>query len=64
MSCGGCVRHVTAALQSLPGVDVKQVEVGSAAVSRDASQTSDEAVIRALAAAGYEARKETSHDTR
>jgi len=58
MSCGGCVRHVTAALQALPGVDVKKVEVGSATVSWNAGQTSEEALIGALSTAGYAASRE------
>jgi hypothetical protein len=29
MSCGGCVRNVRAALEALPGVQVKQVTVGA-----------------------------------
>jgi copper chaperone CopZ len=62
MSCGGCVRHVDTALRALPGVTVQHVEVGSAQVAWDAAQSSADAIVAALAAAGYQAHQEDSHD--
>ena len=59
MTCQNCARHVTEAIQSVPGVRSASVslEGGRAAVrwTSDASQNIP-AVIRAVAAAGYEAR--------
>ena len=54
MSCGGCVRHVTQAVQSVPGVRVEEVKVGSARVTIDPDKTSRSAVVEAIRAAGYE----------
>ncbi len=62
MSCGGCVRHVATALRSLPGVDVQHVEVGSARVAWDADKSSEDAIVAALAAAGFRAHREASDD--
>ena len=62
MSCGGCVRRVEAALGAIPGVTVQHVEVGSAQVAWDAAQTSADAIVAALAAAGYQADKEDHRD--
>lgn len=56
MSCGGCVKHVTAALGTLPGVQVERVSVGSAEVLVDPAASSVDAVLTALAASGYPAR--------
>ncbi len=62
MSCGGCVRHVEAALRAVPGVNVQQVQIGSAQVAWDPAQSSEDAIVAALAAAGYQAHPEASHD--
>lgn len=56
MSCGGCVKHVTAALGTLPGVQVERVSVGSAEVLVDPAASSVGAVLKTLAASGYPAR--------
>ncbi len=56
MSCGGCVRHVTQALELVPGVRVEDVKVGSATISIDPQIASPEALIEAVNAAGYTAR--------
>lgn len=54
MHCGACVRRVSQALASTPGVAVEEVRVGAARL-----QTSDEpaaaAALAALAKAGYAA---------
>lgn len=54
MSCGHCVMHVTKALQALEGVEVTDVQVGSATVSLDLDKTSEQAVAGAVRQAGYE----------
>jgi copper chaperone CopZ len=54
MSCGGCVNSVRNALTRLPGVQVKQVEVGSATVAYDPSVTGPESVRAAIVNAGFE----------
>ncbi|MDE3068101.1 MAG: heavy metal translocating P-type ATPase [Verrucomicrobiota bacterium] len=59
MSCGNCARHVTEAIQSVPGVRSASVslEEGRAAVRWDAQAPADvPGVLSAVAAAGYEAR--------
>ena len=56
MSCGGCVRNVQNALTALPGVQVKQVTVGSAEVDLDPAQTSPDAVKRAVEKRGFKVR--------
>ena len=66
MGCGACVRKATAALQSVPGVSVQRVSVGSATVTFDpdagASHHAADAAVRALAGAGYAATaKEVQH---
>ena len=61
MGCGSCVRKVSAALASVPGVKVERVEVGSAAVAYDPQVASMDAILGALAEAGYSAKKEVSH---
>ena len=56
MHCGGCVKRVTKALEQVPGVDVKSVEVGSAVGSMDASIASVKELLEALTKAGYPAK--------
>jgi copper chaperone len=59
MSCGHCVKAVTAALQALPGAEAIAVEVGRA--SFDAARPPDEATLRALLDdAGYELKSMTA----
>jgi copper chaperone len=55
MSCGHCVLAVLEALDSVPGVKVEQVQVGSATVSFDESKTSVGELVDAVYNAGYEA---------
>jgi copper chaperone len=54
MSCGGCVSSVRNALTRLPGVQVRQVDVGSATVAYDPNVISPESVRRAIVNAGFE----------
>ena len=56
MHCGACVRRVTSALQSVEGVTVKSVEVGSAEVAFDAAETSAQDITAALNRNGFPAR--------
>ena len=54
MSCGGCVNSVRSALSRVPGVQVQQVEVGSATVSYDPSICNAEAIRSAIIKVGFE----------
>ena len=58
MSCGGCVRRVSSALNALPGVEVESVEVGLARVRLDPAVSTDALVVEAIRKAGYAAKKE------
>ena len=57
MSCGGCVKSVTAALTPLPGVTGVDVDLsaGHVTVTGDLPQGGDP-LMRALTAAGYPAK--------
>jgi copper chaperone len=57
MHCGSCVRRVTQALASEPGVEVKEVRIGAARFEAPEAQP-PEAAIAALAKAGFPARLE------
>jgi len=66
MTCDGCARHVTSALTSVSGVEEAQVptwRAGKAAVLATNSVT-EEALIRAVEAAGYRARVEARRPIR
>src|SRR3954471_19876036 len=54
MSCGGCVRHVSGALEAVPGTRVDEVKVGAATVAIDPQKTTRSALAQAVRAAGYE----------
>lgn len=54
MSCGGCVNSVRNALSRLPGVQVEQVDVGSAVVSYDPDVATRESIQSAIVKAGFE----------
>jgi copper chaperone len=58
MHCAGCVARVTAALTKLASVDVKEVQVGSAAVLYDASLISRQQIAGAINKIGFQARPE------
>ena len=60
MSCGHCVKQVTAALRTLSGVEVVDVQVGSAEVRLDPARSSVPAVVGAVTAAGYNATADES----
>jgi copper chaperone len=57
MSCGGCVRSVTAALKALPGVADADVslEAAQARVRYDPAAVSEEQLRRAVEDAGFDA---------
>lgn len=57
MSCGSCVRHVTAALKEIEGVNQVEVKLreGQVVVWHDATRVAPKQVIRALAEVGYPA---------
>jgi len=54
MHCDHCVMRVQKALGALPGVQVKQVEIGKATLAYDATQSSAEAIRQAVEGAGYQ----------
>jgi copper chaperone len=56
MHCGACVRRVTTALQNVQGATVSSVEVGSAKVTFDASETTTQNITAALDRIGFPAR--------
>jgi copper chaperone len=55
MTCEHCVRAVRNRLSDTPGVEVEQVEVGSAVIRLDPRSTTLEAVEDAIADEGYTA---------
>jgi copper chaperone CopZ len=55
MTCEHCVRAVRNRLADTPGVQVEQVEVGSAVITLDPAATTIEAVEDAIADEGYTA---------
>ncbi|HYQ39739.1 MAG TPA: cation transporter [Pseudomonas sp.] len=52
MTCGSCVKHVTEALQSVPGVAAVEVELASGRV-RVSGTPDSAALLAALDEAGY-----------
>ena len=53
MSCGHCVRAVTNALESVEGVEVEQVDLGTATVRFDPRTTSPARIAEAVEDEGY-----------
>ncbi len=54
MSCGHCVRAVTRALESVEGVEVEQVNLGTATVRYDRNTTSPGRITAAIEGEGYQ----------
>jgi copper chaperone len=54
MSCAGCVNSVRNALGRLPGVRVRQVEIGQATLEFDPRVSTPEAIQSAIVKAGFE----------
>ncbi|MBS1119663.1 MAG: hypothetical protein H6Q90_1891 [Deltaproteobacteria bacterium] len=57
MTCGGCVKHVDAALRALPGVSAVEVKLAEhqAKVVHDPERSPLTGLVAAVEAAGYEA---------
>ena len=53
MSCGHCVQAVKRALEGVPGVEVREAEIGSATIGYDAAKVSLEQVSGAVEEEGY-----------
>lgn len=53
MTCGSCVAHVSKALEALAGVQVEQVQIGTATVSFDPASTSGKQISQAIEDEGY-----------
>lgn len=53
MSCGHCVKAVTMALQDLPGVEVRDVTVGSATIETADDVVAPAQLAQAIADAGF-----------
>ena len=58
MHCGSCVRRVTQALTATAGIEVKEVNIGSAQLSSIQEPAPVDSAIAALARAGYSAHLE------
>jgi copper chaperone len=56
MHCGACVRRVTNALQTVPGVQINSVEVGSAKLSFNPDATTPEEISSAVSGIGFTAK--------
>src|SRR4051794_24772443 len=64
MTCGNCARHVTEAIQSVPGVRHAAVSLETSHASvrwQDGVTTDTAAVVRAVKQAGYEATPVEAH---
>jgi len=59
MHCGSCVRRVSQALASAPGVVVNEVSVGKAKLSSSEDPALIDLAIAAIAKAGYTAHLES-----
>jgi copper chaperone len=58
MHCGSCVRRVSQALASTPGIAVDEVRIGAARLHTGDDSAPVDAAIAALAKAGYPAHVE------
>ncbi|MGE0354234.1 MAG: heavy-metal-associated domain-containing protein [Gemmatimonadales bacterium] len=55
MSCGHCLNAVNQALNSIPGVKPRSVQMGRAEVEFDPATASADAITEAVTRAGYKA---------
>jgi copper chaperone/Cu+-exporting ATPase len=55
MHCGACVRRVTNALQTVPGVQLNSVEVGSAQLQFNPQEATPEQIAAAVNGIGFTA---------
>ncbi|MHB1074211.1 MAG: heavy-metal-associated domain-containing protein [Gemmatimonadaceae bacterium] len=53
MTCGHCVRAVSKALEGIDGVQVEQVQVGSAVVNYDEAKVSPARIAEVVEDEGY-----------
>jgi copper chaperone CopZ len=53
MTCGNCVRHVRQALEEIEGVEVCEIQIGSAEISYDPASIDRNAIIEAIKDEGY-----------
>jgi copper chaperone CopZ len=53
MSCASCVRHVLKALSEVRGLEVRDVEVGSARIVFNPDDVREDTVLHAVRDAGY-----------
>jgi copper chaperone len=53
MTCGHCVRAVRTRLEQTPGVEVQDVQIGSATIRHDPAQAPLPAIADAIADEGY-----------
>ena len=56
MHCGACVRRVTNALQTVPGIQINSVEVGSAKLAFNPDATTPEEITAAVNGIGFTAK--------
>ena len=54
MSCGHCVAAVKRALEETEGVELRNVEIGTATVDYDPGVTDRETIAAAITEAGYD----------
>lgn len=54
MSCGHCVMSVRRALEATAGIDVQEVQIGSATIAFDESTVAPEVAAQAVRDAGYD----------
>lgn len=54
MSCGHCVMSVQKALTALDGVDVEQVQIGSASMQYDPAKHSVDEILDAIRDQGFQ----------
>jgi copper chaperone len=57
MSCDHCVRAVRQALDGLPGVNVQDVQVGTASVEFDPARVTPDQIVDAVNDEGYTAQR-------
>ncbi len=55
MHCGACVRRVTTALEKMDGVEVVQVDIGSAVVRFTGSEPEEARILDAIERIGFKA---------
>ena len=64
MHCGACVRRVTQVLNSLPGVETCEVNIGSAYISYEPEKASPPDIAAALERGGFRAVVAGGHEDR